>query len=109
MRWLAIGTAAVLTLNCAPWARAADATTTPVAAEKTDKSNAIPAPPRQSGEGLGPYKKLVIRGVTLIDGSGSPPRGPVDIIIAGNRIVEIKQAGTPGLAMKPGRPPKDAD
>ncbi len=105
MRWLVLGTAAVLTVNCA-WA--ADATTAP-AAEKSEKSNAIPAPARQSGEGLGPYKKLVIRGVTLIDGSGSPPRGPVDIIIAGNRIVEIKQAGTPGLAMKSGRPPKDAD
>jgi imidazolonepropionase-like amidohydrolase len=107
MRWLIIGTAGLLTLNCGA-TQAADATTEP-AAEKSEKSNAIPAPPRQSGEGLGPYRKLVIRGVTLIDGSGSPARGPVDIIIAGNRIVEIKQAGTPGLAMKSGRPPKDAD
>jgi len=74
-----------------------------------EKSNAIPAPARQQGEGQGPFKKLVIRGVTLIDGTGSPARGPVDIIIAGNRIAEIKQAGTPGLALKPGRPPKDAD
>src|SRR5882757_145341 len=74
-----------------------------------EKSNAVAAPARQQGEGLGPYKKLVIRGVTLIDGTGSPARGPVDIIISGNRITEIKQAGTPGLALKPGRLPKDAD
>src|SRR5262249_51246431 len=71
--------------------------------------NAIPAPARAQGEGQGPFKKLVIRGVTLIDGTGSPARGPVDIIISGNRITEIKQAGTPGLPLKPGREPKDAE
>ncbi|UAK22922.1 amidohydrolase family protein [Sphingomonas nostoxanthinifaciens] len=80
-----------------------------VAAERPEKSTAIPAPARQKGEGMGPFRRLVIRGVTLIDGSGSPPRGPVDIIIEGNRIAEIKQAGTPGLALKSGRPPYDAD
>ena len=64
MRWLVISTAAVLALNSG-WAFAADATTEP-AAEKSEKSNAIPAPPRQSGEGLGPYKKLVIRDDSLL-------------------------------------------
>ena len=69
----------------------------------------VPAPPRQQGEGAGPYNRMVIRGVTLIDGSGAPPRGPVDIVIERNRIVEIKQAGTPGLPMKPGREPRNVD
>lgn len=80
-----------------------------VAADRPEKSEANPAPARKAGEGLGPYKKLVIRGVILIDGSGSPPRGPVDIVIEGDKITAIRQAGTPGLAMKPGRPPQDAD
>ncbi len=29
----------------------------------------------------GPYEQLIIRGATLINGDGSPPRGPVDIVI----------------------------
>ena len=64
---------------------------------------------RQPGEGEGPFGRLVIRGVTLIDGSGAPPRGPVDIVIAGNRIESINGAGTPGLPMAPDREPRGAD
>jgi cytosine/adenosine deaminase-related metal-dependent hydrolase len=60
-------------------------------------------------EGAGPYPTLVIRGATMIDGSGAPPRGPVDIIVHGNRIAEIRAAGTPGLAMKPDREPRRFD
>ena len=40
---------------------------------------------------------------------GAPPRGPVDIVIAGNRIESISGAGTPGLPLAPNRPPRDAD
>ncbi len=69
----------------------------------------VPAPPRQQGEGAGPFNRMVIRGATLIDGSGAPPRGPVDIIVERNRIVEIRQAGTPGLPMKPDREPRTFD
>lgn len=68
-----------------------------------------PAPPRRPDEGLGPFNKLVIRGVTLIDGTGAPPRGPVDIVIERNRIAEIRSAGTPGLPMKEDREPRDAE
>lgn len=64
-------------------------------------------PAREAGEGAGPYRKLVIRGVTLIDGSGAPPRGPVDIVIAGNRIESIEGAGTPGLPLAEAREPRD--
>ncbi|EFG2885975.1 amidohydrolase family protein, partial [Escherichia coli] len=48
-------------------------------------------------------------GATLIDGTGGPPRGPVDIVIEGNRITDIINAGTPGLPIKDGRKPTDAD
>jgi imidazolonepropionase-like amidohydrolase len=66
-----------------------------------------PAPARS--EGRGPFPKLVIRGVTLIDGTGSPPYGPVDIVIENNRIADILVAGTPGLKLKTGRPPEGAE
>ena len=66
-------------------------------------------PDRQPGEGEGPFRRLVIRGATLIDGSGAPPRGPVDIVIAGNRIESIRGAGTPGLPIAPDREPRDFD
>ena len=35
-----------------------------------------PAPERPDGEGRGPFEKLVISNVMLIDGRGSPVRGP---------------------------------
>ena len=44
----------------------------------------LPGPDRAEGDG--PFDRLVIRGATVIDGSGGPPRGPVDIVIEGNRI-----------------------
>ena len=68
-----------------------------------------PAPARQPGEGQGPFKKLVIRSVTLIDGTGGPPLSPMDIVIEGNRITSIRQAGWPGLPQQPNREPRDAD
>ena len=37
----------------------------------------------------GPYTSLVIRGATVIDGSGAPAYGPVDIFVKGNRIERI--------------------
>lgn len=54
-----------------------------------------PAPDRSLGEG--PYDRLIIRGATLIDGTGGMPRGPVDIVIEENKIVDIKGVGTPML------------
>ena len=54
-----------------------------------------PAPDRSQGEG--PYDRLIIRGATLIDGTGGMPRGPVDIVIEENKIVDIKGVGTPIL------------
>ena len=56
----------------------------------------------------GPYPLLVIRGATIITGNGGPPYGPADIIIKGNRIAEIRPAGTPGLPMAKDREPRGA-
>ncbi len=48
-------------------------------------------------EGQGPYPQLIIRGVTLINGNGAPPIGPVDIVVEQNRIKRIAQVGYPGV------------
>lgn len=63
----------------------------------------VPVPPR-TYEGEGPFEKLVIRGATLIDGSGAPPRGPVDITIVRNRITHVASATPPGPAIGTGSP-----
>ncbi|MBS1680321.1 MAG: amidohydrolase family protein [Bacteroidetes bacterium] len=57
-------------------------------------------------EGDGPYPQLIIRGVTLINGTGAPPNGPVDIVVKGNRIVQIRNVGNPGMPINPNRRPK---
>lgn len=55
--------------------------------------------------GAGPYPRLILRGVNLINGEGAPPLGPVDIVIEGNRIRSIHNVGYPGVPIKPeGRP-----
>ena len=47
------------------------------------------APDRRTGEGNGPFPRLVIDGAMLVDGLGSPPRGPVSIVIEEDRISSI--------------------
>lgn len=63
-----------------------------------------PSPDR--GEGDGPYSQLIIRGVTLINGNGAPPSGPIDIVVEGNKITQIRNVGFPGLPIDPDRRPK---
>lgn len=62
------------------------------------------APDRSEGEG--PYERLIIRGVNLIDGTGSPASGPVDIVVEGNRITSIQTVGYPNLPIIENRRPK---
>ena len=81
-------------------ATAATAETAEAEEEQEERKLVTPAPPRGEDEGEGPFERLIIRGVTMIDGTGSPPYGPVDIVIEGNRIAEIESAGTPGLPFK---------
>ncbi|WP_143962650.1 amidohydrolase family protein [Litoribacter populi] len=57
-------------------------------------------------EGDGPYDRLIIRGVTLVDGTGAPPVGPVDIVVEQNIIKEIRTVGYPGLEIKDERRPQ---
>ena len=66
----------------------------------------IPAPDRAEGDG--PYDRLIIRGATLIDGTGAPPIGPVDIVVEGNRIADVVMVGYPGLEIKEDARPGDA-
>ena len=68
----------------------------------------LPTPPRSADYSSGPFPTLVIRGATIIPGNGGPPFGPADIVIKGDRIAEIRSAGTPGLPMAPNRPPQGA-
>lgn len=58
------------------------------------------APARKTGEGDGPYDRLIIRGVTLINSTGAPPVGPVDIVVEKNRIAQIRQVGYPGVPIE---------
>ncbi len=48
-----------------------------------------PATARPSGEGTGPFKRLIIKDVMLVDGLGSPPRGPISIVIEQHRIKRL--------------------
>ncbi|WP_037315597.1 amidohydrolase family protein [Salegentibacter sp. Hel_I_6] len=53
------------------------------------------APERTQGEG--PWSQLIIRGVTLINGNGAPPTGPVDVVVTDNRITGVHVVGYPGV------------
>jgi imidazolonepropionase-like amidohydrolase len=70
----------------------------------SELSEAPRAPERAEGEG--PFERLILRGVTLIDGTGAPARGPVDIVIEGNRITRIRSVGAPGVPIDPERRPQ---
>ena len=56
----------------------------------------VPVAPDRT-EGRGPFGRLILRGATLIDGTGAPARGPVDIVVENNRIVKIRSVGYPGV------------
>jgi len=64
--------------------------------------------PRATDEGGGPYERLIIRGVTVIDGTGAPPRGPMDVVVEGDRIAEVRSVGYPGLPINDRRRPQGA-
>ena len=54
----------------------------------------------------GPFTQLIIRGATLINGNGSPPIGPVDIVVENNIIKSIINVGYPGIEIDEKRRPK---
>ena len=73
------------------------------------QDDAIRPAPNRGAESKGPFKTLVIRGAMLIDGTGAPARGPVDIVVEGNRITAVRSAGTPGVPLRPNRAPQNAE
>ena len=74
-----------------------------------ERMTAVPhAPDRGPDEGEGPFERLIIRGVTVVDGTGAPGQGPMDIVIEGDRIVRIASVGSPGAPINEERRPKDA-
>jgi len=73
-----------------------------------ERASAMKTTPARA-EGEGPFEKLILRGATVIDGTGAPPYGPVDIVIEKNRITQVAGVGTPGLAISADRRPKGAN
>src|SRR5436305_12359229 len=96
--------ALALALAMLPGAEAKDATTRKAGPAAKEDRGIPPAPPRAEGEG--PFGRLILRGVTLIDGTGAPPVGPVDIVVEGNRIADVVSVGSPGIAIDPADRPK---
>ncbi len=60
----------------------------------------------QDKNGDGPFSQLIIRGVTLINGNGAPPQGPVDIVVENNIITKVEVVGYPGVAIDNSRRPQ---
>ncbi|MCE2790162.1 MAG: amidohydrolase, partial [Saprospiraceae bacterium] len=63
-----------------------------------------PAPVRKEGEG--PFERLILRGATVINSTGAPPVGPVDIVIEKNVIKQIRSVGYPGATIQESDRPK---
>ncbi len=63
---------------------------------------------RAADEGDGPHERLILRGGTYIDGAGSPPLGPVDIVVEDDRIVSIQAVGFPMAPINENRRPTGA-
>ncbi|UCF41272.1 MAG: amidohydrolase family protein [Gemmatimonadota bacterium] len=80
----------------------------PAASVAQEHPTVTPGPDRVPGEGEGPFERLIIRGATVIDGTGAPGRGPMDVVIEGNRIVKIENLGTPGAPIDAERRPQGA-
>jgi imidazolonepropionase len=59
--------------------------------------------------GIGPFKRLVLRGATVIDGTGAPPIGPIDIVVEQGRIAELRKVGYAGAPIHPKRRPAKGD
>ena len=80
-----------------------------VGTEITAKNTKLGMPPVPAAtardRGAGPYRRLVLRGATVIDGTGAPPWGPADIVVEGDRIAAITPVGTPHRPISPARRP----
>jgi imidazolonepropionase-like amidohydrolase len=77
-------------------------------AAAAQQEDVAPGPDRAADEGQGPFERLIIRGATVVDGTGAPARGPMDIVIEGNRIVRVQSVGAPGVPIDDDERPGDA-
>src|SRR5690625_4528006 len=68
-----------------------------------DSSGVKKAPQRTEGEG--PWEQLIIRGVTVIDGTKAPAYGPVDVVVEQDKIKNIVEVGAPGTPIDPDNRP----
>src|SRR5262245_33103630 len=64
----------------------------------------LKAPARAEGEG--PFDRLILRGATVIDGTGAPAIGPIDIVIEKDRITHIRNVGFPDVPIEETRRPR---
>lgn len=55
----------------------------------------------ERSEGSGPFDRLILRGAYMIDGTGAPTQGPVDIVVEDDRITEVRVVGFPQLGIDP--------
>lgn len=66
------------------------ASVTPALAQSTTRQPTMErVPDRPADVGDGPFAKLVVSGAMVIDGTGAPPIGPMDIVIEGDRISQL--------------------
>ena len=72
------------------------------------KSVDVPMPPpvADRDEGSGPYDRLILRGAYMVDGTGAPAQGPVDIVVEDDRITQVKVVGAPLLPIDPAKRPE---
>ena len=52
------------------------------------------------------HDQLILRGGILINSTGAPPIGPVDIVIEKNIITKVQNVGYPGVPINENRRPK---
>ncbi len=60
---------------------------------------AAPQPAPDRDRGAGPFPRLILRGVSIVNGEGAPAQGPVDLVIEKDRIRQIVALGSPGAAL----------
>jgi hypothetical protein len=84
-----------------------------VGEERIDRLRAAGMPPVAAAtsrdRGAGPFRRLVLRGATVIDGTGAPPWSPADIVIENGRITAIEKVGLPGRLAPDARRPARGD
>ena len=77
--------------------------TAPIAGAAADDAKGVePAPERREGEG--PWTQLILRDVVVVNGTGAPAFGPADVVIEGDRIVQVASVGSPGGTPSAKRP-----